>query len=151
MICHILHDLIWLIQDILYWRLFYACVLLKNKHYAFCSRLVQLIACDGIWFNLFCDIVIPNHFPDSKAHGVNMGPIWVLSAPVGPNVDPMNFDIRVANWLIPSWFIHPLLYRPRSPFFRKSAHDRASSARISTCLYIHPSHSLWRELVASWN
>ena len=26
------------------------------------------------------------NLPDSKIHGVNMGPIWVLSAPDGPHV-----------------------------------------------------------------
>ena len=29
-----------------------------------------------------------------KVHGANMGPIWVLSAPDGPHVDPMNLAIR---------------------------------------------------------
>ena len=28
--------------------------------------------------------------PDSKVHGANMGPTWVLSAPDGPQVGPMN-------------------------------------------------------------
>ena len=31
--------------------------------------------------------------PDSKVHGANMGPTWVLSAPDGPHVGPMNFAI----------------------------------------------------------
>ena len=31
--------------------------------------------------------------PDSKVHGDNMGPIWVLSAPDGPHVVPMNHAI----------------------------------------------------------
>ena len=33
--------------------------------------------------------------PDSKVHGVNMGPTWVLSAPDGPHVGPMNLAMRV--------------------------------------------------------
>ena len=33
--------------------------------------------------------------PDSKVHGANMGPTWVLSAPDGPHVGPMNLAIRV--------------------------------------------------------
>ena len=37
----------------------------------------------------FCD------FPDSKVHGANMGPTWVLPAPDGPHVGPMNLAIRV--------------------------------------------------------
>ena len=35
-------------------------------------------------------------YPDSKDHGANMGPIWVLSAPDGPHVGPMYLAIRVA-------------------------------------------------------
>ena len=35
-------------------------------------------------------------YPDSKVHGANMGPTWVLSAPDGPHVGPMNLAIRVA-------------------------------------------------------
>ena len=31
--------------------------------------------------------------PDSKVHGANMRPTWVLSAPDGPHVGPMNLDI----------------------------------------------------------
>ena len=38
---------------------------------------------------------IPVHTsPDSKVHGVNMGPTSVLSAPDGPPVGPMNLAIR---------------------------------------------------------
>ena len=35
--------------------------------------------------------------PDSKVHGANMGPIWVLSTPDGPHVGPMNLAIRDAS------------------------------------------------------
>ena len=35
------------------------------------------------------------YFPDSKVHRANMGPRWVLSAPDGPHVCPMNLAIRV--------------------------------------------------------
>ena len=34
-------------------------------------------------------------YPDSKVHGANMGPTWVLWAPDGPHVGPMNLAIRV--------------------------------------------------------
>ena len=37
------------------------------------------------------------HTPDSKIHGDNMGPTWVLSAPDGPHVGPMNPAIRDPN------------------------------------------------------
>ena len=32
--------------------------------------------------------------PDSKVHGANIGPTWVLSAPDEPHVVPMNLAIR---------------------------------------------------------
>ena len=32
--------------------------------------------------------------PDSKVHGANMGPTWVLPAPDGPHVVHMNLTIR---------------------------------------------------------
>ena len=35
----------------------------------------------------------PEPIPDSKVHGANMGPTWVLSAPDGPHVGPMNLAI----------------------------------------------------------
>ena len=34
-------------------------------------------------------------YPDSKGHRANMGPTWVLSAPAGPHVNPMNLAISV--------------------------------------------------------
>ena len=39
--------------------------------------------------------------PDSKVHGANMGHTWVLPAPDGPHVGPMNLAIRedkVRTW-----------------------------------------------------
>ena len=42
----------------------------------------------GTRFNITQDI------PDSEVHGVIMGPTWVLSAPDGPHVGPMNFATR---------------------------------------------------------
>ena len=32
--------------------------------------------------------------PDSKVHGISMGPTWVLSAPRGPHVGSINIAIR---------------------------------------------------------
>ena len=34
-------------------------------------------------------------YPDSKLDVANMGPTWVLPAPDGPHVGPMNLAIRV--------------------------------------------------------
>ena len=38
------------------------------------------------------------YYPDSKVRGANMGPTWVLSAPDGPHVGPMNLAIWVAYY-----------------------------------------------------
>ena len=51
------------------------------------------------------------YFPDGKVHGANMGPTWVLTAPGGPNVGPINFAIRVVHQLLQD--VHhntPVLY-----------------------------------------
>ena len=41
-------------------------------------------------------LIGPKHCitPDSKVQGANMGPTWVLSAPDGPHVGPMNLTTR---------------------------------------------------------
>ena len=38
--------------------------------------------------------------PDSKVHGANMGPTWVLSASGGPHVVPMNLAIRACKGMV---------------------------------------------------
>ena len=38
------------------------------------------------------------NYPYSKIHGANMGPTWILSAPDGPHVGPMNLAIRVQRF-----------------------------------------------------
>ena len=37
-------------------------------------------------------------YPDSKFHGVNMGPVWGRQDPGVPHVGPMDFAIWVAYW-----------------------------------------------------
>ena len=43
----------------------------------------------------FITLTYNEAFPDSKVHGANMGPTWILSAPDGPHVGPMKLAIRV--------------------------------------------------------
>ena len=43
-------------------------------------------------------------YPDSKVHGANMGPTWVLPAPDGPHAGPMNLAIRVFTYIIKGVF-----------------------------------------------
>ena len=49
---------------------------------------------------LIFSVGIPT-LPDSKVHGANMGPTWVLSAPDGPHVGHMNLAIRAGKT---SWY-----------------------------------------------
>ena len=50
-------------------------------------------------------------FPDSKFHGANMGPTWVLSAPEGPHVGPRNLAIRVTKqWQIIIMLFQDVVY-----------------------------------------
>ena len=54
-----------------------------------CSR------CRVAWFRLISENIHNLEIvPDNKVHGANMGPIWVLSAPDGPHVGPVNLAIR---------------------------------------------------------
>ena len=38
--------------------------------------------------------------PDSKVHGANMGPTWVLSSPDGPHIGAINLAIKDTIWLV---------------------------------------------------
>ena len=44
--------------------------------------------------NIYDHAKLHRKIPDSKVHRAIMRPTWVLSAPDGPHVDPMNLDIR---------------------------------------------------------
>ena len=66
-----------------------------------------------------------NNNPDSKVHGANMGPTWVLSAPDRPHVGPVNLAIRESNASIPCpltttlmmpWTWGPQQYSPSHNF-----------------------------------
>ena len=46
-------------------------------------------------YYMFFRISLKN--PDSKVHGDNMGPTWVLSPPDGPHVGSLNLAIRVCS------------------------------------------------------
>ena len=48
-------------------------------------------------------------YPDNKVHGANKGTIWVLSAPDGPHVGPMNLAIRVMPGAACVKHMHPLI------------------------------------------
>ena len=43
---------------------------------------------------LYNEIFFTGNTPESKVHGANMGPTWVLSAPDEPHIGPMNLALR---------------------------------------------------------
>ena len=72
--------------------------------------------------------VSQDNYPDSKVHGANMGPTWVLSASDGPHVGPMSLSIIVIMFIVWSeslallnsaddatihcWWCHSAITRP---------------------------------------
>ena len=82
----------------LHWPLVY----LSHKWpviWGFCDLLVALKSCwtiSGVASKLYAMMLMWYHYnvlPISKVHGANMGLTWVLSAPDGPHVGPMNHAI----------------------------------------------------------
>ena len=61
-----------------------------------CLIVVIMVVIDSCNFSLLLHEQWGNLIktPDSKVHVANMGLTWVLSAPAGPHVDPMNFVTR---------------------------------------------------------
>ena len=71
-----------------------------------------------------------NGYPDSKVHGANMGPTWVLSAPEGLHVGPMNLAIRIDIYYV--FHFQPC---PSSKSFALSTH--LSNTLLKLSLYQH--------------
>ena len=121
-----------------------------------CSLRRKIISVLPLWGCIYCrkyrNTFIYNHqsketwrvhmktktLPDSKVHGTNMGPTWVLSAPDGPHVGAMKLAIRdtylthlvpAANDLAKPWAIGH-----QQPRYRSSLHvniDKSTAAYIS--------------------
>ena len=54
----------------------------------------ELVACPVFGCHCFKNNKFCEAIPDSKVHGANMGPTWVLPVPDGPHVGPMNLATR---------------------------------------------------------
>ena len=71
-------------------------ILLENETPSKWDRKLKLISINQDVYNVSSTaiFVLPGiATPDSKVHGANMGPTWLLSAPDGPHVRPMNVAI----------------------------------------------------------
>ena len=92
---------------------------LYTKTLSHCRMLHEkFISSSAGWYAFPCDwaqftCMYDRHYhPDSKVHGANMGPIWVLSDPGGPHVGPINLVIMAGysskltsvyfNWVVSS-------------------------------------------------
>ena len=80
-------------------------------------------------------------YPDSKAHGANMGPIWRRQDPRGPHVGPMNHAICVVRiytcvyaLACEGFGLKCYVFAPRS--VRSSSHKMCFPLRnFELCLY----------------
>ena len=73
-----------------------------SYHYGVCRISVLLSSWYGCMYHISLVLSsgascqpcwLAGDYPDSKVHGVNIGPTWVLSAPDGSHVGPMNLAI----------------------------------------------------------
>ena len=68
----------------------YNSLLQSHSHHLQDQRYVAVSHAVSIEMNF-----IKSLYENVVIHGANMGPTWVLSAPDGPHVGPMNLAIRV--------------------------------------------------------
>ena len=73
--------------------------------------------------------------PDSKVHGTNMGPTWVLSAPDGTHIGPMNLAITGVS-KNEAWLKAVQLAPRATGFAAIYFHEHMSRIEQQTCLMI---------------
>ena len=90
----------WVIRGDCWWHnahnnihIYLLCITLFYISYLYLSYwLISVKVAVASWALSIC-MIAPVLNPDSKDHGAKMGPTWVLSAPSGPHVGPMNLAI----------------------------------------------------------
>ena len=92
------------------------------------------------------------NIPNSKVHGANVGPTWVLSASDGPNVGPMDFAIRdddIIKWK--HFYVLLALSVGNSPVTSKFPSQRPVTLHLNKQLRKQPRRQ-WVELpsCSSW-
>ena len=78
---------------------------------------------------LLCTNTTKGAFPNSKVHGINIGPIWGRQDPGGPHVGPVNFAIWVDN--VMAWKRFPHYW----PFVRVIHFSSTSNVEL-WCFYV---------------
>ena len=81
-----------------------------------------------------------NDIPDSKVHGANMGPTWVLSAPDGLHVGSMNLAIR--DDLPYHWFMGFLMRVFRRTMTITAGLHITFGGKICSCFSVCPGNTL---------
>ena len=76
-------------------------------------------------------------YPDSKVHGANMGPTWVLPAPDGPHFVPTNLAIRILVH-VKCWLASAFLCSLRS------------ICKIKIIILLRTSHPIKRWFILTW-
>ena len=89
--------------------------------------------------------------PDDKVRGVNMRPIWVLSAPDGPHVGPTNLAIRDTIATVPvkqSWKLYfgKSHWWPQNRWYYHKGKARQNRVDISYNIR-HVSHLKYQSLI----
>ena len=112
-----------------------------------CSQWIQSTM-NQHWFSHYLSIdaegdessYLTNDDPDDKVQRANIGPTWVLSAPVGPHVGLMNLAIRGPSLL--THIFGPWLRKTMVPMtildIHLAIHYSPSISRISRCFLFMP-------------
>ena len=84
-------------------------------------------------------------YPDSKFHMAQMGPTWVLSAPGGPHVGPMNLAIRVlhGSWAACTHSIHQATSASKSCLLDQDCMTKNLLTDNYCIIYCHDVQSRW--------
>ena len=104
-------------------------------------RLARNIICIGVFL-----------YPDSKVHGANMGPTWVLSAPDGPHVSPMNLAIRVyySGWAFYSSPCVPDILWPFMCCWQFCLRFQYGEVACWGCCYFWVNIHIWQFPTSQW-
>ena len=92
----------------------------------------EVLWVDKMWVSVLVELS-----PDSKVHGANMGPTWVLSAPDGPHVGPMKLAIwfpTVPALLCLLWYWEPLSFYSNSSQYTSHIDGIRPKGPYQSCL-----------------
>ena len=86
-------------------------------------------------------------YPDINVYGANMGPTWVLSAPDGPHIGPMNLAMRWSLYWNKSLVVVLKAYTWDVGLYAalpvSSVHKEAGSNCISYCVIVEEGDVTW--------